>query len=263
MRNFLDIIVGFLSKITNFKLDNYFVHRYSDALSLKVAEKLDFQVVYGPFKGMKLNPKSYWTRHIIANVALGSYETDVQLELQHLKTEFNRNIFIDIGGADGLYAIGVLVNNMFNKTVVFEIEEYGRKAIKNNAIYNQVEDRVIILEEANKKMLKKTITEYPDSIILMDIESMEFQLLDIEMINLIKNVPIIIEIHCFSESDKIKYQELKANLNVLFDLKVINNTKKELDSHKHIFHLTDLQKALILTERRDISAEWLVCRPKV
>ena len=263
MRNFLDIIVGFLSKITNFKLDNYFVHRYSDALSLKVAEKLNFQVVWGPFKGMKLNPKSYLTKYIIANVALGSYETEVQLELEKLRNEFNKKTFIDIGGADGLFAVGVLVNKMFDNTIVFEIEKRGREAIKRNSIKNQVYDKLTILGEANKETLSKCLYENSESIILMDIEALEFKLLDIEMIQLIQNSPIIIEIHCFSESDIISYSKLKDNLEKYFTVKTLKNNKLELDSHKHISHLTDIQKALVLTERRTIRAEWLVCRPKL
>ena len=44
--------------------------------------------------------------------------------------------------------------------------------------------------------------------------------------------------------------------------KVLNNDKQELSSHVHLKDFTDMQKALVLTERRTIIAEWLVCEPK-
>lgn len=262
MRKLLDSVFKFFSKLSNGKSDNYFVHRYADQLSFEISESLDHRVIYGPFKGMKLNPNSYLSKYILANFALGSYENKVQTELENFSKKYQHDVFIDVGGADGLFAIGVLVNSMFKKTIVFELEQRGQKAILENAKLNSVSDKIEINGMADYDSLSKVISSNPNSVLLMDIEGAEFDIFNKDLLYKMSKIPFIIEIHCFKDGDQKKYNELKNLIKLTHDFKVLNNDKQELSSHVHLKDFTDMQKALVLTERRTIRAEWLVCEPK-
>ena len=262
MRKLLDSVFKLFSKLSRGKFDNYFVHRYADQLSFEISESLGHRVIFGPFKGMKLNPNSYLSKYILANFALGSYENKVQKELENFSKKYQYDVFIDIGGADGLFAIGVLVNNMFKKTIVFELEKRGQRAILENAKLNSVSDKIEINGIADSNSLSKVISNNPNSVLLMDIEGAEFDIFNKNLLLKMSKMPFIIEIHCFKQDDQKKYKKLKELIKLTHDFKVLNNDKQELSSHVHLKDFTDMQKALVLTERRTIRAEWLVCETK-
>jgi len=51
-------------------------------------------------------------------------------------------VIIDIGAAEGYYAIGLAIRNPQAKIIAFEMEERGRAALKEMAKLNNVESRL-------------------------------------------------------------------------------------------------------------------------
>ncbi len=78
-----------------------------------------------------------------------------------LKSKYNT--LIDLGAADGYYAIGAVFSGLFEQSVCYEIEAEGQKQIKKNAIANNVLDFVKIRGEAKKifmmNLLKKNLIQ--------------------------------------------------------------------------------------------------------
>jgi hypothetical protein len=72
--------------------------------------------------------------------------------------------FIDLGSADGYYGIGVLINNLFQNSICYEISEQGRKTIKDNASLNNVINRVDI-----RGVAKKNFEAFNNSIIFIEL----------------------------------------------------------------------------------------------
>src|SRR6185312_6398181 len=54
------------------------IYRYRERLALSLAERLNYTVINGPFKGMKLIPGSHWNSGDIASQLFGLYEEELE-----------------------------------------------------------------------------------------------------------------------------------------------------------------------------------------
>ena len=92
----------------------------------------------GPFKGMLISEEQFWGQGDKASKILGFYEKEIQDLINQIQEKNNFPTFIDIGGADGFFAVGSVINNLFKNCEVFEISKRGRQAIEESAIKKNV-----------------------------------------------------------------------------------------------------------------------------
>ena len=185
------------------------IQRRRIQMSEKFDELFNSTVQYGPFKGLKLSSETWWGSADRASMLFGLYEKEVLDSLQRIH---NKNAtFIDLGAADGYYGIGVLVSNLFEKSICYEISEEGRKTIKDNAHLNNVLHKVEIRGIAKKNFYNELPSNIlSNSFLLIDIEGAEFELLDKSTFNAFSNSIIFIELHdWFYEDGLKKLQKLK------------------------------------------------------
>ena len=162
-------------------------------INLDVSEIFQNKVAYGIFKGMKLSNNIWWGKFDIATKLLGQYELHILDKIIDLSDEFET--FIDIGAADGYYAVGAVFSNLYSKSICFEISEFGRQVIEENSTINQVSDKIQIHGIANQKVMNSVLEIENKALILIDIEGGEFDLLTSEFLLVCKNSKLIIELH--------------------------------------------------------------------
>ena len=96
----------FLTRIFGYLLGQEMEIRRTKIKALSILEeKYKNQVAYGLFKGMKLTSTYSWDPFSKINQILGTYEQHVQSELLNFKNK-GAKCFIDIGAADGYFAVG-------------------------------------------------------------------------------------------------------------------------------------------------------------
>ena len=135
-RDFKWLILEVLSKITLKKLElriDKVVEKKRIILSSKISKIYNNTVQQGPFKGMIINEDQFWGQGDRSSKILGLYEKEIQDLIVSIQKDKNYSTFVDIGGADGFFAIGSLVNNLFEKCEVFEISKKGRNSIQKNS----------------------------------------------------------------------------------------------------------------------------------
>ena len=98
------------------KLYYKFTKKYWSMLSYEHARKHNFVVQYGIFKNLKMNDKISWGKGDIGSKIYGLYENKIQQKLK----EINKPILIDIGAADGFFAIGCLKSKICDFCYAFE-----------------------------------------------------------------------------------------------------------------------------------------------
>jgi hypothetical protein len=77
-------------------------------------------VLVGPFKGLQLEKKYLqWSKCDIASIILGFYEKEVLEKIISLSN--SRSVFIDVGAADGIYAVGLVYGGGYKSAICFEI----------------------------------------------------------------------------------------------------------------------------------------------
>ena len=260
-RDFKWLILEVLSKITLKKLElriDKVVEKKRIILSSKISKIYNNTVQQGPFKGMIINEDQFWGQGDRSSKILGLYEKEIQDLIVSIQKDKNYSTFVDIGGADGFFAIGSLVNNLFEKCEVFEISKKGRISIQKNSKQNNVYDSIKIHDKASKRSLIK-IDNINNSLILCDIEGGEYELFDEKLINEIHPSDIIIEIHKDKENTLVNFEK---RFTKSYSLTKITQEPRSLKNFKELENINDNNRALITSEGRSYVQEWWHLSPK-
>ncbi len=218
-------------------------------------------VAYGPFTGMILSADVWWGKYDVTTKLLGVYERHILDLLVDIGTKVN-GPFVDIGAADGYYAIGALKSKMFDQVFAFEISEPARKCLAENAALNNVSEMITISGEANYESLKDLISRYQAGLILIDIEGSEYSLLDKKTLRLFENCHLIVELHPWLVEDGDRKQdELLASANEYFDVTLTRSASISPNAFPELLSFNDDERLLAFSEGRGKSMEWMILSP--
>jgi hypothetical protein len=253
----LSLIVSFaLRKLKLFDA----VQLHKERISCDAKNLFGNQVAYGIFKGMKFSNNVWWGKYDVLAKYLGQYEAHVLNKLEELSSHHDH--FIDIGAADGYYAVGLLHAELYKSATCFEISPKGRTVIAENAELNNLGNRVIINGEANIKSLKKEIETYKSCVLLCDIEGAEFDLFSKECMSAIRQCTIIIELHDeFIFGDKNRRKRLINDAKEFFNISFIKRSNPKVNEFEEISHWNDDIRQLAFSEWRPSRMHWILLTP--
>ena len=173
------------------KLYYKFTKKYWSMLSYEHARKHNFVVQYGIFKNLKMNDKVSWGKGDIGSKIYGIYENKIQQKLK----DISKPILIDIGAADGFFAIGCLKSKICEFCYAFEETKKSRENLHLTAKINNVKNKLSIMGEVTKDnffSLLPSKIDFSKTTILCDIEGGEFDFFTEEILKKIRNSNIII-----------------------------------------------------------------------
>jgi len=231
-------------------------------ISMQLDEVFKSTVRYGPFKGLKLSPKTWWGSADRASMLLGLYENEVLDSLQKIPRKFTT--FIDLGAADGYYGIGVLVNKLFQNSICFETSEKGRQVIRENSQLNNVPDKVEIRGMAKSDFYKDLSTiSLSNTVLFVDIEGAEFELLDKAAFSAFNQSIIFVELHnWFFEDGEEKLKKLKNDATSTHVFTELTMGSRDLSIFPELNKFHDNDRWLICSEGRGQLMTWLRFDPK-
>ena len=219
----------------------------------------------GSYKGMILSDDIFWNDKDISSKLIGCYEKEVQHEMESLQKINKKKYLINLGGGEGFHAIGALKSDLFNKTIVFEKEEVGKKIIKKNALLNNLENKVFIEGNSTKSFLDTNALSkinLAECFFLIDIEGDEFEILDDENLMKMSKSNMILEFHEYQDlNDKSKNEKLISLLKKYFKIKTITTGSRDLSDFKFLKNFEDIDRWLIVSENRPVLMSWIVCVP--
>lgn len=221
-----------------------------------------YKVAYGEFKGMKLGKNNFWSKNDLITYILGVYEYHIIAQLVKFSKE-DDNVFIDIGAADGYFAVGMAYSKLFKIVHAFEIENSARENLKKNAQDNCCDNKIFIHKEANLNSLKKIIDTNQTATILIDIEGGEYELINKDILKLLNKCKIIIELHPNLVEDGSRKQKiLLDNCNDFFETNIIEREFYNPNKFKELNQFVDEDRLIAFGEGRDTNMQWLVLDPK-
>jgi len=256
------IILEMISKLTFGSIElraDIVVEKKRRELSKKISTRFKYKVQQGPFKNMILSKKQYWGVGDNGKKIFGLYEKEIQDLIVEIQEKNQCKTLIDIGGADGFYAVGSVINNLFQECIVFESSKKGRESISNNAKLNNVQSKISIQGIATENALLELSNEMNQSLILCDIEGGEFELFSNKLLNKLYPANIIIEIH---KRPKKEEQDLENRISKLFTIKKIIQNPKSLNIYDELKNFNDNNRSLLLSEGRSYVQEWWHAIPK-
>ena len=187
---------------------------------------------------------------------IGSYEDELTpVWNEVLKTDYD--IIIDIGCAEGIYAIGFALKYPRAIVYAFDINENARQLCAEMARINGVEDRVVVGTEYHATSLQQLRTKASHRILIIsDCEGAEFDLIDPVKEPLLLQCDLVVECHDFIKrgiSDVILRRFEKSH-----HVKITqSNNSKDVSRYPLIKELEEQEKRLAVSEFRPEVMNWI------
>jgi hypothetical protein len=152
------------------------------------------RAVAGPFRGMRIELSPLSSRHLLGYI-LGSQELELREVIGDIVAHGYRTI-VNVGAADGYYAVGLAIRSPEARVEAFEALPELHPLIARTAAVNGVSDRIAISGTCTAPFLHARLdaAEGP-TLVLMDIEGGEVDLLDPEAIPALARADILVETH--------------------------------------------------------------------
>jgi predicted O-methyltransferase YrrM len=166
---------------------------------LKVADRFHYEVQSGPFKGMKYTRSAVLSRQAIPSL-IGQYERQIYPAL--LAAAEEADVIIDVGHAEGYYAVGLA--RMGKRVVAFDADWHERRLCRAMAAANGVADRITVRSWCSGKALRE-LTQGRRALIFSDIDGGELYLFTDDVIDSIRHCALIVEVHGVSSEENEKF----------------------------------------------------------
>lgn len=236
------------------------VRERHERVSDEVYALCNAEVKYGPFRNMKLSSKRWWGNRDRGSQCLGLYEKEILDEIE-LHVE-GYDTFIDIGAADGYYAIGMLFSGKAQHAICFESSDLGQSTILENWKLNGSPGSLKCFGEATAASLAKLLPrDLVDSLVLIDIEGAEFALLSDAVLALLCKSNVIIEIHNWVDNFTEEYSALLTRLQKRFQITPIARAERPTFHLDELRDFTDDNRLLLTSESRPCVMRFLKLTP--
>lgn len=224
-----------------------------------IFQKYGGVVQHGPLRDFKILQESSWGNDKAAKI-LGFYEAEI---LEELSSEAQGKYFVDIGAADGYYAVGFLYKKICVGCVAFESTEQGRQVITNTAKFANITLPLLVYDSAQSNFINLVPFPLDQTVFLIDIEGGEFEILTEENLFLMRQSIIFVEIHDSDDSGKEKFQRLLRDCEKHFLVKIQKRVFRDPYAYPELDELDDTEHWLACSEGRAPDAKWLILRPKI
>jgi precorrin-6B methylase 2 len=213
-------------------------------------------VLRGPFSGMLLSDA-------LANVdaaaakLLGSYEEEIA-DVFVRAIEDGTSTFVDVGCADGYYAVGMACAAPALTTHAFDIAASARDLCRQTAALNGVADRVEVRGRCDADELRRL--DLDGALVLIDIEGAESAFLDGEVARLLARSRMVIEVH--EDQAPGTGDELIARFARTHTARRVDQAPRTPSDHPALAGLSHADALLALSEHRGPRLYWLVLMPR-
>jgi trans-aconitate methyltransferase len=199
---------------------------------------------------------------------LGLYERPLQQALETLVVTRDYDLVVDIGSADGFYAVGLAMRCPKARVIAFDTEPRARKATAAMAQCNGVGDRVSVRGFCRATDLVDVVRDARRALVLSDCEGYERQLFPQGSGTALARHDVAIELHdwidyAISPQLRSVFRETHAieTLRAPDDLEWVRSAHMVLPELE-AFNW-NVRHALLSENRRNIPGEWLVGRSRL
>jgi hypothetical protein len=215
----------------------------------------------GPFKGM-VYAQAFSTGSEYYPKLLGSYEAELHEHIERILQD-DYTVYVDIGCAEGYYAVGLALRKPRAVVYAFDIDSRARDLCYSNAIRNGVSGRVKINAYCDGDVLLK-LDLGMRAFILCDCEGYELALFAQETVSGLARHDLVIEIHDFIDIDirDTLIQRFESTHEVSIVNSVDDYIKADIYVYPELAKLTRNQRKMALSERRPCIMQWLILKSR-
>lgn len=160
-----------------------------------VRRRTGCQVTGGPFVGMKYIETSTGSAYLPK--LLGMYERELNPCVEALCAR-RLALVVDVGAAEGYYAVGLARRLPATRVTAFEMEANGQRQLAAMARLNEVADQVEVRGRCEPADLQEALRVADgDAAVVCDVEGYERELLDPAAVPALRQAAILVELHDF------------------------------------------------------------------
>jgi hypothetical protein len=159
-------------------------------------ERHGAEVLHGPIAGLRYPPEAARRAHHLVAKLLGSYEAEIA-GIVAAQIERRAPVFVDIGAADGYYAVGFARACPQTEVHAYEIDPVARRALRATARANGA--RVEVHGPANSRRL--TEHRLDRAFVLSDCEGAELDILAGQAVPALVTATLLVELHPYGDGD--------------------------------------------------------------
>ena len=152
------------------------------------------RVYAGPFAGMRYVDTSVGS--CFMPKLLGTYERELAPKVEWICRR-QPELVVDIGAAEGYYAIGLALRIARARVVAFELDPTGQAALRAMAQLNAVADRLTVRGRCAPDDLAAALAGHSGAVVICDVEGDEEALLDPERVAGLREAIVLVETHEF------------------------------------------------------------------
>lgn len=225
-------------------------------LSAALEAELGRRVAFGPFAGMILPEASSWGDGDRAVKLTGQYEANLHPWIERMVARRPR-LVINVGCAEGFYAIGLARLLPEAKVHAFDIDAAAGRVCRAAAEENGVADRVIVGGECTPALLADLLSSGEPALVFLDCEGAESFLLDPVAVPGLAHADILVECHDFVERGLTA--ALARRLDGSHAVEVVDQGPRAPHLVPQLAALQELDRWLLVDEGRPESMYWLAC----
>lgn len=221
----------------------------------------DMRVRAGVFEGLRYSTAEAKTSAILPKL-VGTYEAEVAAVLAKLLETRRYKCCIDVGSAEGYYAIGIAKAQPSCEVYAVDNDSSALELCKSNAVANGCLDRVHLRDHLSADELASFPLSDP-SLIISDCEGFERKLFTERVVSNLSDCDLIIEVHDFIDPTIGEY--LKRLFEQTHRLQVVSSIpdgdKATVHDVPEIARYDAETRAYLLSEFRPCIMSWFVFTP--
>jgi hypothetical protein len=164
-------------------------------LARQIIQHTGHTVYSGPFRGMKYVGESVGS--VYYPKLLGTYERELHRIVDRI-IELAPDRIIDVGAAEGYYAVGLALRLERSEVIAFEETNEGRNLLIEMCHLNRVATRVRVQGRCDEQSLLEVVPATGSAVVICDVEGFENELFDSGALAALRRAYLLIELHEFA-----------------------------------------------------------------
>jgi hypothetical protein len=237
-----------------------FVFRGGDILlRLRLYRMARGKILTGPFAGVHYPPYAVGSEYFPK--LLGTYEKELHPLIESWQGEDFNNIVI-AGAGEGYYVGGMAARYPRARITSFEIDPEGREAISGMARANRFAERLENNGCCDVPALRRALDSDRPSLLIMDVEGAERELLDPSAVPVLRRTWILVEVHdCFIPGLDLLLRERFTGSHEVGEIPAVSRGEHDIKAWLPAgVAMTGLLR--LVDEKRPAGMRWFVMRPK-
>jgi len=190
---------------------------------------------------------------------LGLYEMELAESVERL-CGLNPDVVVDVGAAEGYYAVGMAFRIPEARVVAFDTAPIAHQFVKRLARLNGVADRVELHGLCDTRTLERLLSAAERPVLISDCEGFEDELLDPEQAPSLRTTVILVELHDMLRpglSDRVSERFASTH-----QIRRIPQRERRMEDLPASVTISSEDARPILEQRRAGESEWFEMTPR-